>query len=162
MDVVLYRNTAPPNKVDKSANLSGKKTFENVHFIEKGALSILEPEVLVKIGGEVEDIAKYNYMKIGKFNRYYYIDAITTEGGLFRIKGRVDSLMSHKMDILNSKQYVLRQETKYKNPYLFDNLLPITSDHNYYGKSFGDPVFKKDCGYVLLATTGIGGRVVPN
>jgi hypothetical protein len=109
----------------------------------------------------VEDISKFNYLKIHKFNRYYYIDNISTIGGLIEIECRCDVLMSHAKDILASKQYILRQETKYKNPFLFDNLLPITSEHNYEAKPFGDPVFKKDCGYVLLATTGIGGDIIP-
>ena len=160
MDVTLYRVTDQPNKVVK--NLKKVKELSDVRFIEKDALDILNPTILFKNTTEIADNSKYNYFKIAKFNRYYFITSITAEGGLVRVTGKCDVLMSHSADILASQQYVLRQESKYKNPYLFDNLLPITSDHNYIGKPFGNPVFKKDCGYVLLATTGIGGRIVPN
>ena len=160
MDVLLYKNSAPPNKVDKSNNLSKKLKIENVRFIEKGALSVLNPSVLVNITTEISDISKYNYMQIPKFDRYYYIDSIETEGGLIRINGRCDVLMSHKADILASKQYILRQEKYNNSPYLDDNMLPIRSDHNYVAKPFGSNVDDRTCGRVILATTGKGGTVV--
>lgn len=160
MDVLLYKNSAPPNKVDKSNNLSKKLKIENVRFIEKGTLSVLNPSVLVNITTEISDISKYNYMQIPKFDRYYYIDSIETEGGLIRINGRCDVLMSHKADILASKQYILRQEKYNNSPYLDDNMLPIRSDHNYVAKPFGSYVDDRSCGRVILATTGKGGTVI--
>lgn len=160
MDVLLYKNSAPPNKVDKSNNLSKKLKIENVRFIEKGTLSVLNPSVLVNITTEISDISQYNYMQIPKFDRYYYIDSIETEGGLIRINGRCDVLMSHKADILASKQYILRQEKYNNSPYLDDNMLPIRSDHNYVAKPFGSYVDDRTCGRVILATTGKGGTVI--
>ena len=160
MDVLLYKNSAPPNKVDKSNNLSKKLKIENVRFIEKGTLSVLNPSVLVNITTEISDISQYNYMQIPKFDRYYYIDSIETEGGLIRINGRCDVLMSHKADILASKQYILRQEKYNNSPDLDDNMLPIRSDHNYVAKPFGSYVDDRTCGRVILATTGKGGTVI--
>lgn len=160
MDVIFYRNSAPPNKVDKSSNLSGKNTFTNVRFLDDNNLDILNPSVLLNIGSEISEVAKYNYMYIAKFKRYYYIDKISTEGGLVRIDGICDVLMSHKNDILSSKQYIMRQEQKNNSPYLDDNLLPISSNHNYYGKIFGRKVADTTCGRIILATTGNGGTVI--
>lgn len=159
MNIEVYYNTSPPNKVTKSIHQVGN-TIENVRFTEKGALDILQPELLIDYTSDVDDLSKINYVRIPKFERYYYIDDISTEGALIRIKCRVDVLMSHKKSILASEQYVLRQETKYKNPYLPDDKLPITSKHNYYTKKFNIPVFDKTFGHVLLATTGVGGTPI--
>jgi hypothetical protein len=131
-----------------------------VRFIEDGALDILKPSLLLHLTDDIGDMSKYNYVKIPKYNRFYYIDTISTEGGLIRIDCRVDVLMSHQKDILRSSQYVLRQETKYHNAYLFDNLLPITSQHNYKFTTFGEDVDKRDNARIILATTGQGGTVV--
>ena len=68
--------------------------------------------------------------------------------------------MSFKKDILASTQYVLRQQTKNDSPYLPDDMLPIKSTHNYWFKTFGQDVIKKDCARVILATTGKGGHIV--
>lgn len=160
MHVKLYKNTAPPNKVDKSSNLSNTKEVEGVRFIEKNTLSILNPSVLLDIANDAEDIAKYNYMSIPKFNRYYFIDSMSAEGGLIRIDGRCDVLMSHKDDIYASKQYIMRQETYNNSPYLDDNMLPIRSDHAYVAKPFGSNVDDRSCGRVIMATTGKGGTVI--
>jgi hypothetical protein len=166
MHVHLFKNSAPPNKVNKSGNLSKKVVFEGMNFTEKGALDILNPTILIRYGDsdndirDIEDIAVFNYMYIPKFNRYYYIDSISTEGALIRISGRCDVLHSHKKDILNSTQYVLRQETYNNSPYLDDNMLPISSKHNYVGKAFGRKVADVTCGRVILATTGNGGTIV--
>lgn len=159
MNIEVYYNTSPPNKVNKSIHQVGS-TIENVRFTENGALDILQPELLFQYTNDVADLSKINYVRIPKFSRYYYVDDISTEGGLVRIKCRVDVLMSHKKSILASQQYILRQETKYKNPYLPDDKLPITSKHNYYTKKFDVPVFDKTFGHVLLATTGTGGTPI--
>jgi len=160
MNIELYKNSAPPNKVNKSGNLSNKTVIEAVRFIEKNSLDILNPSVLIQLTDEVKDASKYNYLYIPKFLRYYFIDSISTEGGLIRIDGRCDVLMSHKSDILKSKQYILRQEKNNNSPYLDDNMLPISSKHNYKGEVFGRKVADVTCGRVILATTGNGGTVI--
>lgn len=160
MNIILYKNSASDNKVDKSNNLSKELVIENVRFLDSGDLSVLTPSVLLNISSEISDIMIYNYMKIPKLNRFYFIDKISTSGGLIRIDGRCDVLYSHKDDILASKQYIIRQENKNNSPYLDDNMLPIRSDHNYIAKPFGDDVDDRTCGRIILATTGKGGTVI--
>lgn len=160
MNIVLYKNSAPPNKVDKSSNLSNALTIEDVIFTERNTLDMLNPSVLIKYTNDIDDIRPFNYMKIGQFSRYYYVDSISAENGLIRINGRCDVLMSHKTDILNSKQYITRQQNKNTSTYLDDNMLPIRSDHYYKTTPIGDPVFDKTCGRVILATTGKGGTLI--
>ena len=129
-------------------------------FTQKNALDILHPSVLLDMNIDIGDVRKYNYMYIPKFSRYYFIDSISAEGGLIRIDGRCDVLNSHKKDILASKQYILRQEKNNNSPYLDDNMLPISSKHNYKGDVFGRKVADVTCGRVILATTGNGGTVI--
>ena len=159
MDVVVYKNTSPNNVVDKS--IKKIHTFSGVKFKHEGALDILNPTILVQYSDEVSDFTKFNYVQIAKLNRYYYIVNMSFVGGLCEIQCKCDVLMSHKNSIYASKQYILRQQEKYKNPYLFDDLLPIRSDHNYIMKPFGENVDNRQCGRVILATAGEGGRIVP-
>lgn len=160
MNVILYRNSAPPNQIDKSNNLFDSNTVENVRFVENETLDFLHPSVLFNLTNDIETISKFNYMKIPKLNRYYYITKISTSGALIRIDGKCDVLYSHKKDILNSKQYVYRQQTKNNSPYLVDSMLPIRSDHNYICTPFGNDVDDRTCGRIILATTGKGGTPI--
>ena len=160
MQVILYKNSAPPNKVNKSANLSNTTDYHNCIFTQKNALDILHPSVLLDMNIDIGDVRKYNYMYIPKFSRYYFIDSISAEGGFIRIDGRCDVLMSHRADILASKQYVIRSQTKNPSPYLEDNMLPIKSTHSYISKTFGIDVDNIENGRVILATAGNGGTPV--
>lgn len=156
ISVVLYKNTAPKNKVDKSKNLKNAHTFNNVVFTEGTALDVRRPSVLVKLTSDASDMASYNYARLAVFNRYYYIDSITAEGGLVRINLISDSLMSFKKEIYESKQYVIRNQNE-RSPYLVDSKIPIRSDKRYHQTIFGNPVSQRNCPYVILETTGRGG-----
>lgn len=158
MKVTLYWNKSTYNTLDKT--LAGAKSFSNVKFFKPDFLDVSKPEILLQITDSVSDFVKYNYCYIPDLKRYYYIDNISTEGGLVKISCRTDVLMSFKSDIKKSKQYVIRSQSKNPSPYLEDNLLPIKSKHNYISKSFGEYVDDTECGYVILATSGDGGTVV--
>jgi hypothetical protein len=166
MHINLYKNSAPPNKVDKTSNLSNDSGNINVRFTRPDSFDILNPTVIISLSdvsgfdNSLSDIKKYNYMYVSEVSRYYFIDSISTENGLVKITGRCDVLMSHKKDIYASKQYILRQESKNNSPYLDDNMLPISSKHNYKGDVFGDYVSDVTCGRVILATTGKGGTPI--
>lgn len=160
MNVILYKNSSPNNKVEK--NLSEARTIENVRFLDDNNLSVASPVMLLNLTNDIETIMSYNYVYIPKLKRYYYIRNISTQGGLINIECGVDGLMSFKDDIYRrsqQKQYIIRQETKYKEPYLQDNLLPIRSDHGYLYKTFGKNVDDKGCSHIILETTGKGGTV---
>lgn len=159
ISVVLYRTTSPKNKVTKT--LSNAHTFSEVTFSEPDCLNVRNPSILVKLSSDAGDISKYNYAKIGIFNRYYYIDKMTTEGGLVRIDLISDPLMSFKKDIYASTQYVSRSQEK-RSPYLSDAKIPVRSDKRQHFKPFGNKVGMTNCPYVILETTGKGGTLVPD
>lgn len=158
MVVYLYKNKSAPNVVNKSIT---NRHETSATFNRHENYDILNPILVLKESG-VSFIVKYNYVYIPDNKRYYYIDSVTSEGGLFILHCRCDVLMSHKTDILNSKQYIIRQQSNNNSPYLEDSMLPITSQHNYISKQFGDPVIIKSCNRVILATTGLGGTPVPS
>lgn len=162
MDVILYNNKSADNVVNKSITKIGDD-ITGVRFKEDKSLNILRPIILIEYTDDIGDIEHINYFRIPKLNRYYYVTNISAIGGLIEIEGKIDVLMTHKNTILGAKQYVIRQEsTKYRKPYLLDNLLPIRSDTTYYTKNFGEPVDNKACGFVIMETTGKGGRVIPS
>jgi len=157
MNVQFFKTSSPPNKISK--NLTHKVEITDVRFIENGSLDILNPSILINYSADIGDISVFNYLRIPKFNRYYFIESISTEGGLIRIDARCDVLMSHKTDILNSTQYILRSETL-RSPYLVDNEIPIRSDKKLHQVVFGNNVDDKQCPYIILETTGKGGKPV--
>jgi hypothetical protein len=157
MKVQFYKNSSTSNTLDKS--ISGNKQIDAT-FNRDDHLDVMNPIIIFKMTSDVKDIIKYNYCYIPDLKRYYYIDKISTEGGLVKMECRVDVLMSFRQDIKASKQYVIRSQKRNPSPYLEDNMLPIKSKHNYKSIAFGDEVDNKICGYVILATAGDGGTVV--
>ena len=153
MDIILYSVSDPPNKVNKS--LGHGTSVSGVVFKERDYLNVINPTIRLNLGNEVSDISLYNYVYIARFTRYYYIDNISTDGGLVEIECRVDPLKSFAKDIYASKQYVIRSQTR-QNRYLVDPLLPMQSDHKYYTKVFGNPVYDEHCHNVILETIGTG------
>jgi len=159
MEILLYNTSSPPNKVVKSLGSSSKKY--NAKFFEKNALSVTNPSILLNMGTEVANIVKYNYLKIVDFNRFYYFDVVSTEGGLVRLDCKVDPLMSFKDDIIDNStnapsQYIMRSQN-INNKLIVDNMLPMYSSHTFDIKNFGEPVFTRDCSHVILETVGKGG-----
>ena len=63
----------------------------------------------------------YNYAYIPSFSRYYFIDEITYNLGVWQISMTTDVLGSYRSDILASSQYVLRNASTY-NANILDNL----------------------------------------
>lgn len=160
MNVYLFNVSDNPVKVNKIARLEDGVLVENVRFKDKDALNVMTPTLILDINSELVQCVKFNYVYIPKTTRYYFITNISTEGALISIETRVDVLMSFKKDILNSTQYILRQENKYTNPFLVDTMLPIKAEHNYLATPFGDAVDDRTCGRVILETAGMGGRVI--
>ena len=158
MDLILYNNKSAPNVLNKK--ITKVREVSGVIFKDKNNLDILHPVIVLNLGDSMTDLVNFNYVYIAGLHRYYYVDDIATVAGLVEVTCRVDVLMSHKKDIKNSTQYVLRQQSRYENPYLMDNLLPITSQHNYISQPFGNAVFDKGCSHVIMATTGKGGNPV--
>lgn len=156
MDVFLYQNSSDPSVVNKSITQVAQVT--DVRFKEPDSLDVRKPSLLLNIANDASDLATFNYCRIPKLSRYYYVTDIAAEGDLVRIDCLSDPLMSFKSDILGSTQYISRQQYK-KNKYMVDNMLPIHSDHSYKIKTFGSQVEDPHCLHVILETIGKGGAI---
>lgn len=94
MNIILYNQTNPINKIDKILT-NGVTKNGTLHDMT----SILNPSIAIK----TITIPYYNYCYIPQFNRYYFITNIShVNNGLMQIDCKVDVLTSFSDDIKNS------------------------------------------------------------
>lgn len=109
MEIKLYTTTSTNNTIGKVLE---NETIFNVKF--KGIASIKTP--LIELLTD-DNIFKFNYAYIEKFNRYYFIDKIDiSPNNVYSVSLSVDVLESFKNDILQSKGFISRQ-TEINNYY---------------------------------------------
>ena len=162
MNVILYNNSSPPNVVTKS--IGSGVTIEGVQFYEGDSLNVENPRLIIDLSNvtgmsqDADNFVKFNYLKIPKFDRYYYVTNVSASGGLIDIQCEVDALMSFSRDIYGSNQYVVRSQS-HRNRYIVDGMLPIHSQSAYEIKILDDAadVYDRNCNFVVLETTGKGG-----
>lgn len=93
MDIILYKTQSERERINKT--LSNTLTLTGTL---RGESSVINPSFII----QYENISSYNYCYISSFNRYYFINNITSiRNGLWKIDCSVDVLMSYKQDILN-------------------------------------------------------------
>lgn len=114
MVIQLCVNNSEVNKINKvltdSISLQGTLKTET---------SIIRPEILI----EIENPSEYNYAYIPEFNRYYFINDITSvNNNLWRISMNVDVLESFKNEIL-SQNCIIDKSTLGFDLYLPDENL---------------------------------------
>ena len=112
MNITLYKNSSPINKVSKS--LGNEKNLGNSCILIDDT-SIIEPTIMIGGFKKIDDFADYNYCYIPQFKRYFFINDITAcKNGYVKMLLKCDVLMSFKSDILNSTQLVTRQKNQGK------------------------------------------------
>lgn len=129
--ISIYNNKAEKTRLDKTPFLTLKNTI-NGFF--KDEISIINPviELVLNNTGDTDpDYLQYNYIYIGLFGRYYFVDNMTIlrsdlgNGNLPKILVRysltVDVLMSFRNDIKKLNCFITRQE------YLVNKLLVDTN-----------------------------------
>ena len=92
----------------------------------KAPSSIINPVLEI---GTVSPIA-YNYCYIPAFNRYYFIDDIVFNRGIWVLSCSVDVLASFKSEIGSSSAYVLRSASN-SDGKIIDMMYPATSEVDY-------------------------------
>ena len=90
----------------------------------KDVTSIITPVIELKKG---DSPIGYNYAHISAFNRYYFIDDITWNAGVWEVSMHCDVLATYKTDIGSTNGYVLRAANAYDGNIL-DELYPATTD----------------------------------
>ena len=90
----------------------------------KDATSIIKPVIELKAS---DSPLAYNYAHITAFNRYYFIDDITWNAGVWEVSMTCDVLATYKSTIGSTSCYVLRSANYYDGN-IMDNLYPATSN----------------------------------
>lgn len=116
----FYNNSSETEKVDKDLSshiqLTGNLKAES---------SVIDPTIIINASA----MPPSNYMYIGQFNRYYFINNITSiRDGLWQISAHVDVLMTYKSQIRACTALIDRQEYSF-NPYLPDDMVPLSNDN---------------------------------
>lgn len=144
LTIKLYKTSSPYNQITKT--LTNELSLTGTY---KDNISILEPEVLISTS---TNINQYNYMYIADNERYYFIEIDIVRDGLYRVKGSVDVLYSHKTEILNNKAVVKRQANQY-NLYLNDDIFKVYNKTNVITKNFPYG-FDRNGSYILTVLGG--------
>lgn len=114
--ITMYKNNSESNRMTK--NLT---SAVSVTGTLRQSTSIIDP--VIQVRGNIESVVNHNYLHIPKFNRYYFINNITSiRDDLYEISCHVDVLMSHKNGILNEWCIVARQSNNY-SLYLNDTFM---------------------------------------
>lgn len=116
--IILYQNKAEENRVNKTDYLTMVATLNGAL---RDACSIITPSIVI----EMSSFPSFNYVAIPTFNRYYFVQNITSiTKNLWRIDLRADVLMTYKTGINLLHAITARQEFDFNN-LLTDNEMPI-------------------------------------
>ena len=89
-----------------------------VQAVLKDSTSIIRPELEV-----VENVTAYNYAYIPSFSRYYFVQDVIWEKGIWRMALSEDVLATYKTVIGNTTAYILRCAT-FQDLTIIDSLYP--------------------------------------
>ena len=106
-------------KVNSTAQPTGGTTFD---CLIKSPSSIMNPVIEL----DTNPMA-YNYAYIQDFGRYYFINDIRFDKGLWICYLDIDVMATYKTTIGSTSTYVLRAANG-QNQYLIDNAFPMTGD----------------------------------
>ena len=120
-DINLYKNSAEPNKFDKTAELS---TVGTISGVLRQECALINPEIII----QYDKPPDFNYCYIENFGRYYYVENIVSmRQNLWRVRLRCDVLMTYKTQILNLTARIARQQYTYSYRQI-DSQIPFTND----------------------------------
>lgn len=145
MNIVLYKNRAEPNRVDKTNFLEAVNVMKgnlknstsiinpvivfdlsktNKYVMDGNGLDVTDNGIRITFEDATNALLVSNYCYIPEFGRYYYIDdIISLRTGLWEISMSVDVLMSNKEKIATQVAMVARNEFEY-DEMLNDPLIP--------------------------------------
>lgn len=172
MTIVLYKNSAEFNRVDKTSYLTEVSRLSGTL---RDSTSVTEPVIMI----EYSSVPDFNYVFIPEFERYYFVDDyIIDVNNVYVLKLSVDVLMTYKVGILTTNAFVTRNEhinysTSFgrdcgrqvdknrviiegydiKNVEIINNVLYSDSEYNNFGVDNTDPRFALS-GYKIRCQVG--------
>lgn len=150
MQIDLFTCKAERNRVNKSDYISNRFTLQgNI----KSSTSVTN--IVIEIAKSNPVIYEYNYMYIGEFNRYYYIDDITNvSANRWIITASVDVLFSFMNDILETNAIIEKVENEVTaNLYLDDGSFVMDSRKYNEIKEFPSGL-NENGSYILICAGG--------
>lgn len=150
MQIDLFTCTAERNRVNKSDYISNRFTMDGTI---KNPTSAMNVEIEIEKTNPVK--FAYNYMYIGEFNRYYYIDDIRTiSNNRWLISASVDVLFSFMNDILQTTAIIDKTENEETaNLYLDDGSFVMDSRKYNTVKEFPSGL-NENGSYILICAGG--------
>lgn len=109
-------------KVNSTAQPGAGVSSVDLSCLVKSPSSVMSPTIEL----QTNPLA-YNYAYIAAFNRYYFIDDIVFNSGLWICRLSCDVLASFKDEIRTQSMYVLRSASNYDGT-LLDTLYPSSTD----------------------------------
>ena len=106
----------------KKVNSTGQPTGTGTQY----SCNILTPADITAPVVEISasaDLTAYNYAYIANFHRYYWIEGISFEAGLWILTLAVDVMATYKTEIGGASLYVLRSASQ-SDGNLMDNFYP--------------------------------------
>lgn len=123
-NVTLYKFNKRPNST-KVPNVAGTV----IPCVMKSISSVITPIIEISDPRGSTYIPLYNYAYIPDFERYYFIEDVRYDVGVWTLFLRCDVLATYKDDVINSRQYVLRSSSDYNND-LVDTFYNTYIDEN--------------------------------
>lgn len=149
--VWVYITESEPERVEKKLGSS-----LSLDAVLLDNVSVLRPSFTIRGSA---NLAKYNYVYIPDFQRYYFITNITSMRNLlWKVDCRVDVLMTYRAKLKQTDAIVTRNEKTW-NLYLNDPYFKTTNKRLVQTYNFPYS-FSRQQSYVLaLAGSGSGGSV---
>ena len=120
-NIQLMRNNSEANRLSK--NLTNITTVSGTL---KQSTSIINP--IIQIECDISNVTDCNYMYIPTFERYYFVDNITSlTSDIVEFTGHVDVLTTYASQIRSNNAIVKRQENRF-NTYLNDGSFKTYQD----------------------------------
>ena len=124
MNIILYDNKSPKNKIGKTL-----VNANNITGTLRGETSTSSIQLLLNI----VDLNPYNYMYIADFGKYYFItNIISVRTGLWLVSASIDVLESYKNEILQLNVILSDTESvgskQYRNGSCWDVLVKDKTD----------------------------------
>lgn len=106
MNITLFKLSKRYNST--KAPESGVTPGVTLDCLMKSSASILTPVVDVKLDSTLVSAFEYNYAYIPDLQRYYYIDNVNYNLGIWTLELTVDVLATYRLSIRSSTQYMMR------------------------------------------------------
>lgn len=143
IEIILYRNNAEPNRVDKTNYI---ERVGSLYGVFRTSENITEMDIEIYS----DNVPQFNYIKIPAFNRYYFVTTVTMiRNGLWNVGVKIDILYSYMNSINNIVAFVDRNEYDF-NEYIPDDKRTVYEgydvdtkditydpDHIFYGDTEG-------------------------